>query len=169
MTRTTGILADKAIKALFDAGKLKSEAALDHDQIQPASLDLRLGAKAFRVRASFLPGPHHLVADKLDRLKLHVVDLSEGAVLETGCVYIVPLMESLSLDATMSASANPKSSTGRLDIFTRVITDRAQEFDKIPAVITARSISKSRRALSPSSFAVVRACRRSASASAMRC
>ena len=131
MTRTTGILADKAIKALFDAGRLKSEAVLDHDQIQPASLDLRLGAKAFRVRASFLPGPHHLVADKLDRLKLHVVDLTDGAVLETGCVYIVPLMESLSLEPGMSASANPKSSTGRLDIFTRVITDRAREFDLV--------------------------------------
>ena len=133
MTRATGILADRAIAALFDAGRLKSEANLDADQIQPASLDLRLGSRAFRVRASFMPGPGHLVADKLDRLKLHVIDLTEGAVLETGCVYIVPLMESLDLLPEMSASANPKSSTGRLDIFTRVITDRAQEFDKIPA------------------------------------
>jgi dCTP deaminase len=133
MTRTTGILADRAINALFEEGRLKSEIALDDDQVQPASLDLRLGAKAFRVRASFLPGPSHLVADKLDRLSLHVIDLSVGAVLETGCVYIVPLMESLDLSLDMSASANPKSSTGRLDIFTRVITDRAQEFDKIPA------------------------------------
>jgi dCTP deaminase len=133
MTRSTGILADSAIQALFESDRLKSEAPLDHNQIQPASLDLRLGAKAFRVRASFMPGPGHLVADKLDRLSLHVVDLSEGAVLETGCVYIVPLMESLDLPADMSASANPKSSTGRLDIFTRVITDRAREFDKVPA------------------------------------
>ncbi|MEI3850497.1 MULTISPECIES: 2'-deoxycytidine 5'-triphosphate deaminase [Ensifer] len=133
MGRDTGILADRAIAALFETGRLKSERPLDGDQIQPASLDLRLGAKAFRVRASFMPGPSHLVADKLDRLKLHVVDLTDGAVLETGCVYIVPLMESLALPAGMSASANPKSSTGRLDIFTRVITDRAQEFDKIPA------------------------------------
>ena len=126
MARETGILADRAIAALFASGRLKSEAALDIDQVQPASLDLRLGSRAFRVRASFMPGPAHLVADKLDRLKLHVIDLSEGAVLETGCVYIVPLMESLDLPAEMSASANPKSSTGRLDIFTRVITDRAQ-------------------------------------------
>jgi dCTP deaminase len=132
-TRSTGILADSAIRGLFDGGRLKSEALLDEDQIQPASLDLRLGARAFRVRASFLPGPSNLVADKLDRLKLHVIDLSEGAVLETGCVYIVPLMESLDLPPELAASANPKSSTGRLDIFTRVITDRAQEFDKIPA------------------------------------
>ncbi|TCP89297.1 dCTP deaminase [Rhizobium sp. PP-CC-2G-626] len=133
MARETGILADSAIASLFEQGRLLSEGPLDDDQIQPASLDLRLGARAFRVRASFMPGPGHLVADKLDRLKLHVIDLSEGAVLETGCVYIVPLMESLDLPAAMSASANPKSSTGRLDIFTRVITDRAQEFDKIPA------------------------------------
>ena len=133
MARDTGILADGAIRGLFGSGQLKSERALDVDQIQPASLDLRLGAKAYRVRASFMPGPGHLVADKLNRLKLHVIDLSEGAVLETGCVYIVPLMESLDLPMAMSASANPKSSTGRLDIFTRVITDRAQEFDKIPA------------------------------------
>ncbi|MBY5338161.1 2'-deoxycytidine 5'-triphosphate deaminase [Rhizobium laguerreae] len=133
MARETGILADRAISALFETGRLISERELDRDQIQPASLDLRLGAKAFRVRASFMPGPSHLVADKLDRLSLHVIDLSEGAVLETGCVYIVPLMESLALPADMSASANPKSSTGRLDIFTRVITDYAQEFDKIPS------------------------------------
>ncbi len=133
MARETGILTDRAISALFDAGRLRSELPLDSDQIQPASLDLRLGSHAFRVRASFMPGPANLVADKLDRLKLHVVDLSEGAVLETGCVYIVPLLESVNLPDNMSASANPKSSTGRLDIFTRVITDRAQEFDKIPA------------------------------------
>ncbi|WEZ84613.1 2'-deoxycytidine 5'-triphosphate deaminase [Rhizobium sp. 32-5/1] len=133
MTRATGILADRAIAALFETGRLISEAPLDGDQIQPASLDLRLGSRAFRVRASFMPGPNHRVADKLDRLKLHVIDLSDGAVLETGCVYIVPLMESLDLLNDMSASANPKSSTGRLDIFTRVITDYAQEFDKIPS------------------------------------
>ncbi|WCK02373.1 2'-deoxycytidine 5'-triphosphate deaminase [Agrobacterium tumefaciens] len=132
-TRTTGILADGAIRALFAGGKLKSEADLDIDQVQPASLDLRLGSKAYRVRASFMPGPGTRVIDKLNRLSLHEVDLSQGAVLETGCVYIVPLMESLDLPADMSASANPKSSTGRLDIFTRVMTDNAQEFDKIPA------------------------------------
>ena len=94
----------------------------DQDQIQPASLDLRLGAEAYRVRASFLPGPKTRVADKLKEIVLHRIDLSEGAVLETGCVYIVPLMESLKLQKGISAAANPKSSTGRLDIFTRVIT-----------------------------------------------
>lgn len=129
----TGILADRAIRGLFDSGRLKADRPLDADQIQPASLDLRLGSRAFRVRASFLPGPTKLVSDKLDRLSLHVIDLTDGAVLETGCVYIVPLIESLDLPAHLSASTNPKSSTGRLDIFTRVMTDRAQEFDKIPA------------------------------------
>ncbi|MGE6741992.1 2'-deoxycytidine 5'-triphosphate deaminase [Allorhizobium pseudoryzae] len=133
MKRNAGILADRAIGELFHEGRLKSEAALDADQIQPASLDLRLGSKALRVRASFMPGPNHTVADKLERLTLHEIDLEHGAVLETGCVYIVPLMESLDLPAELSASTNPKSSTGRLDIFTRVMVDRAQEFDKIPA------------------------------------
>ena len=103
-----------------------------HDQIQPASLDLRLGAKAYRVRASFLPGPQQTVAEKLKDISLHGIHLREGAVLETGCVYIVPLLESLSLPQDISAAANPKSSTGRLDIFTRVIADYAQEFDKVP-------------------------------------
>ena len=131
--RSTGILPDRDIAALFDARALASAGPLDADQIQPASLDLRLGAKAYRVRASFLPGPASTVAEKLERLKLHEIDLTAGAVLETGCVYIVPLQESLALPADVSASANPKSSTGRLDIFTRVMADYGQEFDKIPA------------------------------------
>ncbi|KGF71018.1 2-deoxycytidine 5-triphosphate deaminase [Hoeflea sp. BAL378] len=126
-----GILSDRAIRALFDGGKLASGKELDADQIQPASLDLRLGARAYRVRASFLPGPTARVEDKLARLSMHAIDLSQGAVLETGCVYIVPLLESLALPEEISASANPKSSTGRLDIFTRVMTDYGQEFDKI--------------------------------------
>lgn len=133
MSRNSGILADRAIGALFGSGRLISQAMLDADQIQPASLDLRLGAKAIRVRASFMPGRTHTVAEKLSRLTLHEIDLTHGAVLETGCVYIVPLMESLDLPAEISASANPKSSTGRLDIFTRVMVDYAQEFDKVPS------------------------------------
>jgi dCTP deaminase len=126
-------LPDREIAALFEDGKLAAPRALDADQIQPASLDLRLGAKAWRVRASFLPGPESTVAGKLDRLKLHEIDLAAGAVLETGCVYVAPLLETLDLPADVAASANPKSSTGRLDIFTRVMSDHGQEFDKIPA------------------------------------
>ncbi len=117
---------------MFASGVLSSP-PLDIDQVQPASLDLRLGAKAYRVRASFLPGPSYLVQSKLDRLKLHEIDLADHAVMETGCVYIVPLQEALKLPSEISASTNPKSSTGRLDIFTRVIIDCGQEFDKIPA------------------------------------
>jgi len=132
LARQTGILPDRDIAALFAAGALSAPRPLDDDQIQPASLDLRLGDIAYRVRASFLPGGRHRVADKLDRLKLHEIQLGGGAVLETGCVYIVPLMEGLNLPASISASANPKSSTGRLDIFTRVMTDCGTEFDKIP-------------------------------------
>ncbi|RCL01170.1 MAG: dCTP deaminase [Candidatus Tokpelaia sp. JSC085] len=133
MIRSSGILADRNIAALFQDAAFTSAKALDSDQIQPASLDLRLGEKAYRVRSSFMPGYNIHVRDKLERLKLHEIDLKEGAVLETGCVYIVPLLESLSLPDCFSALANPKSSTGRLDIFTRVITNGAHEFDKIPA------------------------------------
>jgi len=133
MQPKSGILSDSAIADLHAAGAIKVDRPFEDDQIQPASLDLRLGATAVRVRASFLPGPSHTVKDKLDRLQLHTFDLGEGAVLETGCVYMVPLLESLELPAAVSASTNPKSSTGRLDIFTRVLSDRGQEFDQIPA------------------------------------
>ncbi len=149
--RSAGILADREIAALFDAGRLAAPRPLDADQIQPASLDLRLGQKAFRVRASFLPGLDHTVADKLERLKLHEIDLSQGAVLETGCVYIVPLLESLDLPGGISASANPKSSTGRLDIFTRVMADNTQEFDKIPEAYSGALFLE----VSPRTFPIV--------------
>ncbi len=127
-----GILTSKAIADFIAAGSIRLHRTADADQIQPASLDLRLGPVAYRVRASFLPGPKLTVEEKLNQVRLHSVNLTDGAVLETGCVYIVPLQESLSLPKGISAAANPKSSTGRLDIFTRVITDRAQEFDKVP-------------------------------------
>jgi dCTP deaminase len=128
-----GILPAHLIASLIEDGKVRLARLPDADQIQPASLDLRLDALAYRVRASFLPGPDMTVAERLEALKLHEIDLSGSAVLETGCVYIVPLMESLALPADLAAAANPKSSTGRLDIFTRVITDRARAFDAIPA------------------------------------
>jgi dCTP deaminase len=128
-----GILPAHGIASLIEEGKVRLARLPDADQIQPASLDLRLDAVAYRVRASFLPGPDVTVAERLEALKLHEIDLSGSAVLETGCVYIVPLMESLALPEDLAAAANPKSSTGRLDIFTRVITDRARAFDAIPA------------------------------------
>ena len=129
---THGILPAKAIADYCSRGLIRLDTPAADDQIQPASLDLRLGDWAYRVRASFLPGRRFTVADRLKELELHRMPLAEGAVLETGCVYIVPLQESLRLPQGISAAANPKSSTGRLDIFTRVITDHAQEFDKVP-------------------------------------
>jgi dCTP deaminase len=131
MADENGILPDHQIEALIASGAIALQRPVDADQVQPASLDLRLGARAYRIRASFLPGRGQTVADKLQRFRLHEFPLEEGAVLETGCVYLVPLMESLALPAGIAASANPKSSTGRLDIFTRVIADNAPGFDRI--------------------------------------
>jgi dCTP deaminase len=128
-----GILPDRMIAALGKAGGILSDEPFVPDQIQPASLDLRLGTVAFRVRASFLPGPRATVAERIDELKLHEIELGDGAVLETGCVYIVPLIESLALPGDIAAAANPKSSTGRLDVFTRVIADEMRGFDRIRA------------------------------------
>ncbi len=126
-----GILPAHAILGLVETGEIRAEGGVRSEQVQPASLDLRLGRTACRVRASFLPGPGVGVADKLETLALHRFDLSEGAVLETGCVYMVPLLESLALRPDLSAACNPKSSTGRLDVFTRVIADGARAFDQI--------------------------------------
>ncbi|MEA2936823.1 MAG: dCTP deaminase [Alphaproteobacteria bacterium] len=128
-----GILPDHMIAALAAGGAIIPLYAFDADQIQPASLDLRLGEIAYRVRASFLPGPRTTVAERIDDLKLHEISLQDGAVLETGCVYIVPLLESLALPDHIAAAANPKSSTGRLDVFTRVIADETRGFDRIKA------------------------------------
>src|SRR5262244_4194331 len=126
-----GILPDHMIAAIARDGAILRAYDLVPDQIQPASLDLRLGEMAYRVRASFLPGPRTTVAERIDDLKLHQFPLTDGAVLETGCVYIVPLIESLALPNDVAASANPKSSTGRLDVFTRVIADETRGFDRI--------------------------------------
>ena len=128
-----GIFNDRLIRALIEAGHVVLAAAPDARQVQPASLDLRLGDVAYRVRASFLPGRDSTVCEKLARFALHEIDLTRGAVLETGCVYIVPLLESLALPRDVAAAANPKSSTGRLDVFTRVIADHAAQFDTIGA------------------------------------
>lgn len=128
-----GILSDRMIAALAAKGGIRPAYDFVSDQIQPASLDLRLGKIAYRVRASFLPGPRTTVAQRIDDLKLHEFSLTGGAVLETNCVYIVPLIESLALPDDISAAANPKSSTGRIDVFTRVIADRTNGFDQISA------------------------------------
>ncbi len=126
-----GILPDRMIAALAEEGAIAAAYPFAADQIQPASLDLRLGAVAYRVRASFLPGPGITVAQRIAELKLHEFALAGGAVLETGCVYIVPLLERLALPADIAAATNPKSSTGRLDVFTRVIADETRGFDRV--------------------------------------
>ena len=129
--RGTGILPVQEIRALIRDKHIVAAAEITEDQIQPASVDLRLGSTAYRVRASFLPGPDMKVKEKIAALGMHEVDLTGGAVLERGCVYIVPLMESLRLSKRDSGVANPKSSTGRLDVFTRLITDHGAEFDRV--------------------------------------
>ncbi len=128
-----GILPDRMIAALAADGGIRAHYPFAPGQIQPASLDLRLGAIAYRVRASFLPGPGTTVAERINELKLHEFSLASGAVLETGCVYIVPLIERLALPPDIAAATNPKSSTGRLDVFTRVIADETRGFDRVEA------------------------------------
>ncbi len=128
-----GVFTARLIEDLGRRGAIAIDRPFDADQVQPASLDLRLGTVAYRIRASFLPGPEATVEQRLAGLTLHELDLRQGAVLERGCVYLVPLLETLALPAEISASANPKSSTGRLDVFTRVIGDRARGFDVLPA------------------------------------
>lgn len=129
--QTAGILPYQEIKKLIQSGAITSKTAVSESQIQPASMDLRLGPVAYRVRASFLPGENLTVKNRLDQLCMHEIDLTRPAVLEKGCVYIVPLLEELSLPPEISGKSNPKSTTGRLDIFTRLITDYGTEFERI--------------------------------------
>ena len=130
----TGILPYQTLVQMVRARDIKGfPQAVEPEQIQPASIDLRLGRTAYRVRASFLPGPQATVMDKIRQLEGYPIDLgaADGAVLETGCVYVVPLQESLTLPSDIHGVANPKSSTGRLDILTRLITDHGNAFDEI--------------------------------------
>jgi dCTP deaminase len=128
----TGLLPSQMLREAVALGReIRSPQPIGDEQIQPASIDLRLGEVAYRVRASFLPGARASVRDKLELLSMHRIDLTGGAVLEKDCVYIVPLCEFLSLRKRTSAEANPRSSIGRLDVFARVITDGGTEFDRV--------------------------------------
>ena len=120
------------IARAVESGMVRMDRPLEPDQVQPASLDLRLGAKAYRLPASFLPGPGRTVAERLADLSTHEVDLMQPVVLERNCVHVVPLVEKLALPPGVSARANPKSSSGRLDIFVRIIADGGATFDEIP-------------------------------------
>lgn len=129
---SAGLLPSQDLAQLVASGAIHAPATFHDDQIQPASLDLRLGSVGYRVQASFLPGDA-TVEERLADLQMHdPLDLSRPCLLERGCVYIIPLQEGLRLPQHLAAKANPKSTTGRLDIFTRLITDRATEFDRVP-------------------------------------
>ena len=148
----TGILPAQELRRLVRDNALFSTAEpIGDEQIQPASVDLRLGARAYRVRASFLPNPNARVEDKIHALSTHEIDLTEGAVLERGCVYIIPLLESVRFTKRMFGFVNPKSSTGRLDIFTRLITDHAIVFDQVPEGYKGQLYAE----VSPRTFGVV--------------
>ncbi len=126
-----GILPCQSIEALIAERAIAAALPFASDQVQPASLDLRLGERAWRVRASFLPGLGRRVADRIADVAMHELDLTKGAVLERGCVYIAEIAERLALPADVSARANPKSSTGRVDVFVRALTDHGPAFDDI--------------------------------------
>jgi dCTP deaminase len=130
----SGLLSRSGLAALIASGAIAAERVIEPAQLQPASLDLRLGKEAFRLRASFLPGRTHNVRERLDSLGPERISLAgEGAVLEKGIVYVAPLSERLALPASLAGAANPKSSTGRLDIFVRLIVDNGAAFDEAPA------------------------------------
>ena len=147
----TGILPSHAIRELVRAKAIQGSEGISVDQVQPASIDLRLGATAYRLRASFLPGSRSTVEDKIRDFGMHAFDITEGAVLEVGCVYIVPLLEYLALPPRVWGLANPKSSTGRIDVLTRLITDHAEVFDKVREGYHGRLYAE----ISPRTFSVV--------------
>lgn len=146
-----GVIPNQLIETMITVGEIGAAPPVIPAQIQPASLDLRLGTTAYRVRASFLAGKGAKVADRLAEFQMHEVDLTQGAVLEKGCVYVVPLMETLALPEDVSAVANAKSSTGRLDLLTRTITDGGTEFDRIGAGYTGPLYAE----ICPRSFSVL--------------
>jgi dCTP deaminase len=147
----TGVIPNQLIAEMIQKGQITADPAVDPAQIQPASLDMRLGTIAYRVRASFLTGADRTVADRLSEFEMHSIDLTNGAVLEKGAVYLVPLMETLALPDDLTAVANAKSSTGRLDLLTRTITDGGTEFDRIPAGYTGPLYAE----ICPRSFSVL--------------
>ncbi|MCB2264146.1 MAG: 2'-deoxycytidine 5'-triphosphate deaminase [Candidatus Thiosymbion ectosymbiont of Robbea hypermnestra] len=149
---TTGVMSAQQIKNVIDQGHILSDRPIEPIQLQPSSLDLRLGARAYRVRAGFLPGPQSTVLACLEQQGDDVValDLSSPQIFERDHVYIVPLMERMRLPRKITGKANPKSSTGRLDIFTRLITDYGEKFDRVPEAYTGPLYAE----ISPRSFSV---------------
>jgi dCTP deaminase len=150
-----GVIPSQELRAMIGRGEIAADpiksGPVMTGQVQPASLDLRLGHRAWRVRASFLSGKNRSVADRLADYAMHEIDLNSSTVLETNCVYVVELAESLTLPADISAAANAKSSTGRLDLLTRLITDRSIEFDRVEAGYTGPLYAE----ISPRTFSVL--------------
>lgn len=128
--RKTGILPSQEIHELIHNRKILSPLPIDDAQIQPASIDLRLGNVAYRVQASFLPSRTSTIKSKIDDLKLAEIDLTRPALLERGAVFVIPVVESLALPYDIGGAANPKSTTGRLDIFTRLVTEGGFDFEQ---------------------------------------
>jgi len=147
----TGVCPNQIIEQMLTDGEIRTETPVLEGQVQPASLDLRLGHTAYRVRASFLAGAGRTVADRLSEFEMHRIDITDGAVLEKGCVYVVPLQESLALPNAVTAVANAKSSTGRMDLLTRTITDGGVEFDRVPGGYTGPLYAE----ICPRSFSVL--------------
>lgn len=129
--RTTGVLSSQQIWPMVRGREIRAEREILPEQVQPASIDLRLGGKAYRVSSSFLPGRGAAVMDRVAQLEGYPLDLTHGAVLERGCVYVIELQESLKLPGAIAGFANPKSSTGRLDVLTRLITNNSIAFDEV--------------------------------------
>src|SRR6266571_4400237 len=128
----SGVLPSQDIRDLISAGRVQGRSPILDQQIQPASLDLRVGEVAHRVQASFLPGQYSTVEQRVNGLRMSRLDLTSSTVLEKGCIYVVPLIEEVHLPDSVSGKANPKSTTGRLDVFTRLITDYGVEFEFVP-------------------------------------
>jgi dCTP deaminase len=125
-----GILPRQWLRTAVGEGLIGSERTIPESSYQPASLDLRLGERAYRLRCSFLPGPM-TVAERLREYEMGHIDIRDGGILEQDRPYLIPLLEELDLPDSLRAKANPRSSTGRVDVFTRVITDRGFTFDDV--------------------------------------
>ena len=131
---TRGVLPAQLLREALAAGWLQADPwQIPASSVQPASLDLRLGEHAWALRCSFLPDSDSTVEEKIEDLAFERIDLRDGATLERDRPYLVPLIERLALPPEIRAKANPKSSTGRLDVFTRVLSDRSHRFDEVAA------------------------------------
>lgn len=131
--RKQGVLPLQEIRELIKNGKICSSVDIYDEQLQPASIDLRLGTIAYRVQASFLPNSSSTISAKIRALQVEEIDLTKPALLSKGHVFIIPLVESLALPRDISGKANPKSTTGRLDVFTRLMTEIGGDFEQVPS------------------------------------